>query len=100
MAKASVVWTVNSMRTRIDPMKAVYVCIIAAGAWLAVMLGSDVWVHDQTLPEALKGAPQQMLASLGALVTMAWQYKLAAVLVFAVVATIIYLRRVPVVKSR
>jgi len=91
---------INIMRKRLDLRKAVYACIVAAGAWLVVLLASDVWVHDQTLGEALKGAPQQMVASIGALFAMAWQYKLAALLVCAVIATIIYLRHVPVVKSR
>jgi hypothetical protein len=91
---------INPIRKRFNPMRTVYVLLIAVGIWLLYTLGMDVWVHDQTLVEAIKGSPQQFVDAIGSLFGMAWQYKLAALLVVIVVITILSMRRVPEIKSR
>lgn len=90
----------DTSRSRIDPIKALVTCLVGLGAWVVVLLCVDVWEHDMTLIESVKNTPRQMLANVGALMGMAWQYKLGAVLVIAVVATIFYIRRVPTIRSR
>jgi hypothetical protein len=93
-------WRDNRLRARIDPLKALIAGLVALGSWVVVLLCVDVWEHDMTLIESVKNTPRQMLANVGALMGMAWQYKLGAVLVIAVVATIFYIRQVPTIRSR
>lgn len=76
-----------------------FIAILAAIGFLLVMLGVDVFMHDQTLAEAWKGSPHQVWHFLGVLAGWAWQYKLGTLLVFALVTAIVYIRRVPEVKS-
>ena len=80
-------------------LNAMLVAILAAIVFLLAMLGVDVFVHDQTLYEALKGSPHQIWHYLGVLAVWAWQYKLGTLLVFAIVTAIVYIRRVPDVKA-
>ena len=76
-----------------------FIAILIAVVLLLVMLGMDVWGHDQTLAEALKGSPHQILHYFGVVAKLAWQYKLGTILVFAMVMAIILVRRVPAVKA-
>jgi hypothetical protein len=91
---------INPTRMQINPMRTIYLVLSALGIWLLYTLGMDVWAHDQTLWEAIKGSPQQFVDAIGDLLGMAWQYKLGAVLVVIVVITILSMRRVPEIKSQ
>ena len=92
--KPVLAWRDSSRRTKIKPKKVLITCGVALAGWLVVLLCIDVWEHDQTLVEALKGAPHQMLDIMGSLWAMGWQFKLGALVVICVVATIFYIRQV------
>ena len=73
-----------------------------AGAlgFVAVMIGMDVFAHDQTFHEAFKGTPHQFAHSLNDLLGLAWQYKFPTVVAFAIAIAVLYVRRVPEVGNQ
>lgn len=73
--------------------------IVVVVGFMLIMLGVDVWIHDETLVEAWKSSPHEFLHYLATLLLLAWQYKLATLVVFAAAIAIVYIRRVPGVKS-
>jgi hypothetical protein len=98
--KPVLAWRDGSRRVKFNPVKALITCGVALVCWLVALLCVDVWEHNQTLIEALKNAHRQMLGNVGALMDMAWQYKVGAMVVISVVATIFYIRVVPTIRTR
>jgi len=76
-----------------------FIGILVAVVLLLIMLGVDVFSHDQTLSEAIKGSPHQILHYFGVVAALAWQYKIATVLVLGIIIAIVVIRRVPAVKA-
>jgi|HubBroStandDraft_6_1064221.scaffolds.fasta_scaffold2230641_1 hypothetical protein len=81
-------------------MKLVIVLIITAIAYVLVMLGNDVFAHDQSLAEAVKGSPHQFVHSLGELAALAWQYKVVTLIAVGIAVAVALVRPVPPVKNQ
>lgn len=87
------------MLHKIVTMKILAASIAAVAGYLLYALGIDVFVHDQTLYEALKGFPYQLSRSLGDLLVMAWQYKFVTLVVLAIATAVVFVRRVPDIRN-
>lgn len=87
------------MLHKIVTMKILAASLVAVAGYLLYALGIDVYVHDETLYEALKGFPYQLSRSLGNLFAMAWQYKFVTLVVLAIATGVVYVRRVPDIKN-
>ncbi len=74
--------------------------ILTALAYVCYMVGTDVFVHDQTFSEAWKGSPHQFIQSLGQLATMAWQYKVVSLIALGILSAVLLVRLVPDVKNQ
>ncbi len=81
-------------------MKFVITVIVTAIAYVLVMLGNDVFAHDQSLSEAWKGSPHQFIHSLGELAMLAWQYKVVTLIAIGIITAILIVRLVPDVKNQ
>jgi hypothetical protein len=87
------------MLHKILTMKIFAASLVAVAGYLLYALGIDVFVHDETLYEALKGFPYQLSRSLGDLFVMAWQYKFVTLVVLAMATAVVYVRRVPDIRN-
>ena len=87
------------MLHKIVTMKILAASVVAVAGYLLYALGIDVFVHDETLYEALKGFPYQLSRALGDLFAMAWQYKFVTLIVFAIATGVVYVRRVPEIRN-
>ena len=83
-----------------NPMKIILSAIAAAIAWVFIMIGMDVFGHDQTFSEAWKGAPQQFLHSLGDLASLMWQYKVVSLIALGILVAVLIVRLVPDMKNQ
>jgi hypothetical protein len=81
-------------------MKWLLASMVAAFGFLLVMIGMDVFGHDQSFHEAFKGMPHQLARSLGDLVGLAWEYKFPTIVAFAIVIAVFYVRRVPEIRNQ
>ncbi len=81
-------------------MKIVVALVVAAIGFMVVMTGVDVFVHDETIYEAWKGAPHQIEHWLADLFILAWQYKFVTIVAFAIAMAIVYVRFVPEIKNQ
>jgi hypothetical protein len=81
-------------------MKIVIAVIAAAFGWVVIMIGNDVFAHDQTFAEAWKGSPHQLLHSLGDLAVMAWQYKVVTLIALGILTAVLLVRLVPDIRNQ
>jgi len=81
-------------------MKVVLTIIAASVAWVFIMIGMDVFGHDQTFSEAWKGSPQQFLHSLGELASLMWQYKVVSLIALGILVAVLIVRLVPDMKNQ
>ncbi len=87
------------MLHKIVTMKILAASLAAVAGYLLYALGIDVFLHDETLYEALKGFPYQLARALGNLCAMAWQYKFVTLVVLAIATAVVYVRRVPDIRN-
>jgi hypothetical protein len=87
------------MLHKIWTMKIFVASVAAVAGYLLYALGIDVFVHNETLYEALKGFPYQLSRSLGDLFVMAWQYKFVTLVALGIATGIVYVRRVPEIRN-
>lgn len=90
----------ESSRHKITGMKPIGALLLVAAGMLIALLGMDVLFHDATFAEAWQGAPHQIWYSMGSLMALAMQYKIASITVLIAIIAIVFLRRVPEVRSR
>lgn len=81
-------------------MKILVAGMAAAFAFVMTMIGLDVFVHDQTLREAIHGMSHQSRAALMDLLGLAWQYKAATFIGCAIIIAVFYVRRVPEIRNQ
>jgi len=81
-------------------MKMLFAGFVAALGFVLAMIGMDVFAHDQSFHEAVKGLSHQTVEWLGQLCVLAWQYKFVTAVFIAVVLAAIYVRQVPEVKHQ
>ncbi len=81
--------------------KIVFALVIAAAiVFVPAMIVVDVFVHDETIYEAWKGLPHQIVHWLADLFILAWQYKFVTIVAFAIAMAIVYVRFVPDIKNQ
>jgi len=81
-------------------MKFLGASLLAVVGFMFAMIGVDIFVHDETMAEALKGYPHQFLQSLGSLFVLAWQYKFVTFVFCAIALAVLYVRVVPPIKNQ
>lgn len=81
-------------------MKLLFASMVAVFGFLLAMIGMDVFAHNQSFHEALRGMPNQFRHSLLDLLGLAWQYKFPTVVAFAIVIAVLYVRGVPEVRNQ
>jgi TRAP-type uncharacterized transport system fused permease subunit len=81
-------------------MKFLMASLIAVLGFMFTMIGVDIFVHDETFQEALKGYPSQFIQSVGDLFALAWQYKFVTLVAFAILMAVLFVRGVPEVRNQ
>ena len=87
-------------RRGVEPIKFVIAAIVAALGFFLGILGIDVFVHDQTVREALDGIGHHAWLALNSFYSTAWQYKVLTLIAIGIVVAIFYVRVVPEIKSQ
>lgn len=81
-------------------MKIVIAIVATIFGWVVIMIGNDVFAHDQTFSEAWKGSPHQLIQSLSTLAGMAWQYWAVSLIALGILSAVLLVRFVPDIRNQ